>query len=145
MAIPEERRFAFTLKLSNEVILKGLASSKGFTGFMQDRIARFLRNALPKGHPVVNFVIVLEAWRQWEKPHVQGAIELEDTLPFGTYGMEIKKALEGAGGKLEGRSRSTQLDDKQMYEAARWFAYLGKRRMVTQVTLAHGRSSSARH
>lgn len=141
MAIPEEKRFAFSLKLSGEVVAKGLSSKMGFAGFMQDRLARYLRKAVGPGH-AVNFVFVVEAWRKWEQAHIQGAIELDDFLPFGDHGAAIGGALGGAGGVLQGKAKGTQLNVSLLYEAAGWFDYLGKRRMVTAATLAQLRKKA---
>jgi hypothetical protein len=145
MAIPEERRFAFTLKLSDEVIVMALKSSRGFAGFMQDRIARFLRNGVPYGGRV-DFTFVVEAWGKWERPHLQGGIELphpfadeDDVFSLRDDRTElIREALIEAGGRTR---KSTQLNAKPMYEAAGWFGYLGKRRLVTARTLKRMRKS----
>jgi hypothetical protein len=144
MAIPETRRVAFSLKLSEQVIVRGLKSKLGFAGFMQDRIARYLRKALPKTHPAIDFVVVVEGWHRWEPLHVQGVIDLptpdlSDLLSEGEHNLAIEKALQGAGGQFDGKSRGTQLDTRQAYECAGWFEYLGKRRMVTRKTLGQMR------
>jgi hypothetical protein len=140
MAIPSGQRIALTLILTPEIIESALKSRKSFAGYFQDRLRRYLKNAVPPGHTVPDFVFVVEGWSKREDFHLQGAISLTPSLLSGAAGKKLRDALRAAGGVTKGTSTGEELKLVPMHEAAGWFGYLGKRRLVTAAKLVRDRS-----
>lgn len=136
MAIPAAQRFTLNLNLTPKITEDALRSKNGIARYFQDRLHRFMRNALP-GEPVPDFLLVVEGWGAHEDLHLHGAINLPPRLARGAGRDIIKTALKRAAGhKASDKHTGTELDAQPIYEAAGWFRYLGKRRMVSEAKVA---------
>lgn len=147
-AIPDRRRFTFTLNLSPDIQVKALRS-KGFAKFMQDRIARELRKVFPGKQ--VGFVFVVEGAYDVQGVeelipfHLHGAIEVPDyvldgeIIEFTSHEGTVAEALRVAGGKFAGKARARQVKLDPMYNVVGWFSYLAKARFITARALRSAR------
>lgn len=140
MAIPAAQRFSMTLNPAQEITEAALRSDKGYAGYLQDRLRRYLKNATPLGQTVPNFVLVVEGWGRHEPLHLHGAISLAPGFLSGIAGKRIRDAIRAAGGIAKGSATGRELDIKPIHEAAGWFRYLGKRRMVAPLKIVQDRA-----
>lgn len=130
-AIPPDRRHAMTIRIRSDVIDHALRSPKGFIGYMQDRIARFMKKALGPTIPLPNFMIAVEGV-PLEDFHLHGAIDLPtDPKLVAT----IKTALRDASGDVTGPARARKVHLKRIDHVAGWFDYVSKARLVTEESL----------
>jgi hypothetical protein len=132
---------AFSLKLTEQVIEAALRSPKGFVPYIQDQIARKLRERFPRERRP-EFVVALEgAYFQdsviSEQFHLHGAIEIYPpsgpylVVPGGNPRNRIEDALREAGGVFPAAKRARQLLIKPMYGPLGWFTYIAKYRLST--------------
>ncbi|MDP3745615.1 MAG: hypothetical protein Q8Q88_01065 [Phenylobacterium sp.] len=130
-AIPSSRRHAMTIRIRPDIIDHALRSPKGFVGYMQDRITRFMKKALGPTLPVPDFMIAVEGV-PLEDFHLHGAID----LPVDAKLVEtIKRALLEASGDVTGPARARKVHFKRIDQVAGWFAYIGKARLSTEESL----------
>jgi hypothetical protein len=150
-AMAPERRFAFTLHLSPDVLEAALRASRGFCAFLEEKIAYELRTALP-GH-LVPFLFWIEGAvlddGEVEELHLHGAFEVPGVVR-NTEGLEVRSeerpfldiirvALRRAGGEFEPGSKARQLNTKIMWGPVGWLSYAGKHRNCTLEALQHHR------
>lgn len=115
---------AFTLDLTPAVIETGLASPRGFVGYISDRIVRELKRAGFNSHA---WAFAVEA-SPIHDPHIHGVMEAGE-------GKALREALYRAGGGSEPRT-GREVDLTPITSLAGWIDYVTKAPLLTRKALS---------
>lgn len=124
--------YAFTLRLSDDVIQRAMKSQKGFPSFMRDRMQKALSKITDiRGDSGFEFFFHVEA-DEGSDPHLHGVIELPKGSDRVLY-EAVRSALKSAGGVV----RYTQLWMTPIYRdnPYGWIGYINKYQHQTAVAL----------
>lgn len=116
LASKEWHAVPFSLRLSPEVATAAIEDKRGVARYLQDRIARHLRQRLPDQEPMFWFAVEQGIW---EEPHLHGAV----VIPEGGRDHVIS-ALKAAGGAWKSAARQCQLS--AAHNLVTWMGYATK-------------------
>lgn len=116
LASKEVNAVPFSLRLSPEVATAALEDRRGVARYLQDRMARHLRQRLPDQEPMFWFAVEQGIW---DEPHLHGAV----VIPEGGRDRVIS-ALKAAGGAWKSAARQCQLSGAR--NLVTWMGYATK-------------------
>lgn len=114
----------FTLDLTPAVVESGLASPRGFVGYLSDRIVRELKRA---GLDTKSWAFAIEA-SPVHDPHIHGVVGNSEERP-------LRDALYRAGGSNDPRT-GREVDLTPIKSLAGWIEYVTKAPLVTRSALS---------
>lgn len=115
---------AFTLDLTHAVVEAGLASPRGFVGYISDRIVRELKR---EGFKSGTWAFAVEA-SPIHDPHIHGVVGMGDVKA-------LRDALYRAGGRNEPRT-GREVDLTPIKNLMGWIEYVTKAPLVTRRALS---------